>query len=170
MRLELENLEKEQRFAQTYRPNEVSLEDSDLRVVEPVEVRGRIRRNGDEVELTGNLTTRLETVCARCLKPVEIPFSADFDERFVTGVSWGTEEQHELASEDLNLSLFDGAAVDLDQLVREQLLLAKPAQVLCREGCQGLCPVCGADRNTVACECQAQQVDARWEKLRDLQF
>ncbi len=170
MRLELENLEKETRFANTYQPTELSLEDSDLRLVEPVEVNGRIRRNGDEVELTGNLTTKLETVCARCLKPVTISFAAGFDERFATAVSWGAEEQHELASEDLNLSVFDGAAIDLDQVVREELLLAKPAQALCREDCQGLCPVCGADRNTVACECQAQQVDSRWEKLRDLQF
>ena len=169
MRLELENLEKETRFANTYQPNEVSL-DSDLRLVEPVEISGRIRRNGDEVELTGNLATKFETVCARCLQPVAIPFSADFDERFATAVSWGAEEQHELASEDLNLSVFDGAAIDLDQLVREQLLLANPAQVLCREDCQGLCPVCGADRNTVACECHAQQVDSRWEKLKDFRF
>ena len=170
MRLELENLEKEQRFAHTFQPNELSVEDSDLRLIGPAEISGRIRRKGDEVELVGQLQTKFETVCARCLKPVTIPLAAHFDERFATAVSWGAEEQHELASEDLNLSVFDGEAIDLSQLVREQLLLAKPAQVLCREDCQGLCPVCGADMNINACECEAQQVDSRWEKLKDLQF
>jgi uncharacterized protein len=170
MRLELENLEKDQQFAHTYQPNDLSLEDTDLRLIEPAEVRARLRRQGDELELVGSLTTTLETVCARCLKPVAIPFTVDFDERFVTSVSWGAEEQHELASDDLNLSIFDGTGIDFDQLVREQLLLAKPAHTLCREDCRGLCPVCGADRNTAACKCEIQQVDSRWEKLKDLQF
>ena len=170
MRLELENLGKDRQFAHTYQPDDLSLEDTDLRLIDPVEVRGRIRLNANEVQLLGSLKTTLETVCARCLKPVSIPFSADFDERFAPSVSWGAEEQHELASQDLNLAVFDGAVIDLDQLVREQLLLAKPAQVLCREDCQGLCPVCGADKNTNACECDAQHVDSRWEKLKDLRF
>jgi uncharacterized protein len=170
MRLELENLGKGQQFGQTYQPDELSLEDTDLRLVEPAEVGGRIRRKGDEVELIGSIKTTLEILCARCLKPVSIPFSADFDERFAPSVSWGAEEQYELGNEDLNLSIFDGTAVDLDQFVREQILLAKPAQVLCREDCQGLCPVCGADRNTSACKCEPQQIDSRWEKLKDLQF
>jgi uncharacterized protein len=170
MRLELENLEKDWQFAHTYQPSELSLEDADLRLIEPAEVRGRIRRKGDEVELTGSLRTTLETLCARCLKPVAITLFADFDERFTTSVSWGSEEQHELASDDLNLSIFDGTAIDLEQLVREQLVLEKPAQTHCRENCQGLCQVCGADLNTKSCKCAAQQTDSRWEKLKDLQF
>ena len=170
MRLELESLEKDRQFAHDYQADEFSLEDADLRLIAPAEVRGRVRQKDREVELIGSLTTTLETVCGRCLKPVVLPFSADFDERFATSVSWGAEEQHELASDDLNLSIFDGTGIDLDQLVREQILLAKPAHVLCREDCQGLCPVCGADRNIAACKCDSQQVDSRWEKLRDLRF
>lgn len=170
MRLELENLEKGRQLAHTYQPNDLSLEDPDLRLIAPLELHVRLRRNVEEVELAGSLTTTLETVCARCLKPVAIPLSAAFDERFTTSVSWGAEEQHELGSEDLNLSIFDGAGIDLDQLVREQVLLAKPAQILCSEGCLGLCPVCGADRNASPCKCEAQQFDSRWEKLKDLRF
>ena len=170
MRLELESLETDQQFAHTYQPDELSLEDPDLRLIGPAEVRGRVRQKETEAELIGRLATTLETVCARCLKPVAIPFSVDFDERFATSVSWGAEEQHELGSDDLNLSIFDGTGIDLDQLAREQVLLAKPAHVLCREDCQGLCPVCGADRNTAACKCDNQQVDSRWEKLKDLRF
>jgi len=170
MRVELENREKNRQFAHTYQPGDLSLEDTDLRLIAPTEVRGQVSRKGDEVELAGNLATTLETVCARCLKPVAIPLSADFDERLATSISWGAKEEYELGSEDLNLSIFDGTGIDLDQLVREQILLAKPAQVLCSEDCLGLCPVCGADRNTSACKCEAQQIDSRWEKLKDLQF
>ena len=88
----------------------------------------------------------------------------------MTAVSWKSEAEHELVPEDLNLALFDGEAIDLDQLVREEILLATPAQVFCREDCQGLCPVCGSDKNIAECACEPQQVDARWEKLKDLSF
>lgn len=170
MRLELENLGKDSGFEHVYAPAELLLEERDLKLVEPARVAGRLRRKGEEAQVSGTLTTTVETPCARCLKPVHLPIKAEFSERFVTAVSWGSEEQHELAAEDLDLALFDGEAIELDGLVREEILLATPAQVLCSENCKGLCPVCGVDRNLKACECEAERVDARWGKLKDLRF
>ena len=170
MRLELENLGKDGKFARVYPPEELPLDERDLILVEPASVEGRVRRKSEEVHVSGSLTTTVETPCARCLKPVLIPIKAEFFERFVEAVSWRSEEQHELASEDLNLSVFDGETIDLDELVREEIVLATPVQVFCREDCKGLCPVCGVDWNLKACECQTGQVDSRWEKLRDLRF
>ena len=54
-----------------------------------------------------------------------------------------TEEQHELQAEDLNLAVFDGEAIELDDLVREEILLAVPGHVLCSEECKGCVPICG---------------------------
>jgi uncharacterized protein len=39
---------------------------------------------------------------------------------------------------------------------------------LCREDCQGLCPVCGADKNTGACSCVESSPDPRWAALAAL--
>ena len=170
MRLELENLGKDASFAHSYGTDELRIEEQDLRLVEPAGVAGHIRRKGEEVQVSGTLTTTVETPCARCLKPVLIPIKAEFFERFVTAVSWRTEELHELASEDLNLSVFDGKTIELDELVREEIELATPVQVFCREDCKGLCPVCGIDWNLKACKCGTQAIDSRWEKLKDLRF
>jgi uncharacterized protein len=170
MRLELENLEKDGEFAHVYGAEELLLEERDLRLIEPAAIRGRLRRESDEVQVTGTLNAKVETPCARCLKPVAVPIDTDFSERFVTAVSWRSEEQHELASEELNLAVFSGEVIELDELAREEILLATPAQVLCREDCKGLCPVCGADRNVSECDCESRQVDSRWEKLKDLRF
>jgi uncharacterized protein len=170
MRIELDNLEKSGEFAQTYRPGELALDDSELRLIEPAEIRGRYRKNGEEVALHGHLSATVEAPCARCLKPVALPLAAELSERFVGAVSWRDEEQHELREEDLNLAVFNGEAIELDDLVREEILLAMPAQVLCREDCQGLCPICGMDRNVSQCECESRQTDARWGALKDLQF
>ena len=170
MRLELEDLEKGGQVARVYQPDELALDEAELVLAAPAEVHGRIGRKGGEVDLTGNVRTTVETPCARCLKRVSVPINADFSERFVPAVSWRGEAQHELAPEDLNVSVFDGQAIDLDELVREEIVLATAAQVLCREDCEGLCPTCGVDRNVTACECDAGQVDSRWEGLKNLRF
>ena len=170
MRLELENLEKDGSFAQVYAPEELHFDEQDLRLAEPARAEGHARRKSGEVQVSCTLTTTVETPCARCLKPVLLPIKAEFSERFVTEVSWRAETQHELASEDLSISVFDGETIDLDELVREEIELATPVQVFCREDCKGLCPACGVDRNLKSCECGAQEIDSRWEKLKDLRF
>jgi uncharacterized protein len=171
MRIELDKLEKHGgKFVHVYQVSELLLDDAAVRLVEPGEVSGRVRLDGKEVELRGKLRAKLEVVCGRCLTPVELPVSSEFNERFVRAVSWAAEEQHELLPEDLNIAVFDGAAIELDDLVREELLLAVPVNVLCGPDCKGLCPVCGVDRNVSGCQCENREHDSRWQKLKELQM
>ncbi|HZD66003.1 MAG TPA: DUF177 domain-containing protein [Acidimicrobiales bacterium] len=58
-----------------------------------------------------------------------------------------------------------GDHLDLAPLARDAVLLELPLAPLCRRDCQGLCPECGADRNTTACDCRTAQVDPRWAAL-----
>lgn len=171
MRIDLERLEESGgNVSQVYAPDQLLFEESELRLIEPVAVQGKATRKSGEVELRGELDTRAMSPCGRCLKPVELPINVRFAERFVPAVSWRNEQQHELQKEDLNISVFDGESIELDDLVKEEILLAVPGHVVCREDCQGLCPACGVDRNIGSCSCKSKQIDSRWEKLKDLQF
>jgi len=171
MRIEIDRLaELGGKFSRLYETGELALDDAEVRVVGAVEVSGRLRRDGKDVELRGELQTTVETVCNRCLQPVELQIHTDFTERFVAAVEWRDEEQHELSQEDLNLSVFDGEAIEIDDVVREEILLAIPGHVWCREDCQGLCPICGIDKNTGSCQCEVQEIDSRWQGLKDLQL
>ena len=171
MRIELESAEESGRpFSRTYQSGELAFDESELRLIEPVEVKGRIQRKSGEVELRGTLSSRGVAPCARCLKEVELPLDLEFDERFATAVSWRHEELHELSKDDLNLGLVESEAIELDDVVKEEILLALPGQVLCDQNCKGICPSCGADRNAGDCGCEPERVDSRWEKLRDLRF
>jgi len=70
---------------------------------------------------------------------------------------------------DVGEESYTGREIDLDPVVREQILLALPAYPLCREGCKGLCTVCGQDLNERECGCDRHLPDPRWaglEKLR----
>jgi uncharacterized protein len=102
------------------------------------------------------------------LKSLSLPVSNTFEVEFVTPDIYRAGQAAELLDGDLSLSVFEGEVVDIDELVREQLLLSLPAQVLCREECKGLCPVCGGDRNLTDCKCQEAETDPRWAGLKEI--
>jgi len=102
------------------------------------------------------------------LKPLDSTIAVKFSRQYVTPADYEAQHAVELSEEDLNLSVFDGAVLDIDSLVREELLVAAPDQVLCQQNCQGICPNCGVDRNVTACDCEAAEVDPRWAGLKEL--
>jgi uncharacterized protein len=169
MRIELAGLESGKgTFAHAYAPGELVLEDERVRLLVPPNVSGELRLKGARVEVSGRLTARVQLECDRCLKPVELPVDSRFKLEYVTAEDYQAQQAVELTEEDLDLSVFDGEAIDLDELVTEELLLAIPDHVLCNDNCKGICPVCGKDRNSVDCNCETKEVDPRWAGLKEL--
>src|SRR5215216_1693458 len=170
MRIEVENLTATARpFAHTYRPEEVELEEEGARLVSEAKVEGSATRKGEQVRLRGTIRTEAELLCDRCLAPERAPLAVEFDTSFIPQeVEAVKAENVELQAEDLILSAYEGDAVDLDELVREQILLGLPSRHLCREDCKGLCQRCGADLNAGQCSCEQGEADPRWAALADL--
>ncbi|HEX8685247.1 MAG TPA: DUF177 domain-containing protein, partial [Pyrinomonadaceae bacterium] len=138
-------------------------------LVSDASVRGRASRKGDEVRLRGEIRAEVELLCDRCLAPERTPLAVEFDTSFVPQEAEAAKTENvELLKEDLILSAYEGGAVDLDELVREQLLLALPSRHLCGEGCKGLCQKCGANLNEGDCSCEQAETDPRWAALADL--
>jgi uncharacterized protein len=169
MRIELDKLEKAGNgFAHVYEPEEIVLDEEHARLTRQPEVTGRASRSGHEVRLRGKINASAEIDCDRCLKTVAVPVETEFDVTYVPAEDYQRSETAELQEDDLSLSVFDGETIDLDELVREQVLLALPARALCGEDCKGLCPTCGADRNTNSCNCQSKEIDPRWAALKEV--
>lgn len=169
MRIELAGLENGKgTFAHAYAPGELVIEDERVQLLIPPTVSGEIREKGSRVDVRGRLAARVQLECDRCLKPVELPVDSRFKLEYVTSEDYQAQPVVELTEEDLDLSVFDGEAIDLDELVTEELLLAIPDHVLCSDNCKGICPVCGKDRNSVDCSCETKEVDPRWAGLKDL--
>jgi len=144
----------------------------ELLSLSPVRFAGRLRRAEPGFVLDGRLEFEGTVSCARCLRPV--PF------RRTGPVSWvfaPAHERHQPAGEgddevelqatDLDIVFYDDFTVPFDPLVEEQLQLEIPMRALCREDCQGLCPICGSDRNDAPCDC-APPKDDRWTVLKTL--
>ncbi len=169
MRIELENLEGGKgNFAHVYQPDDLNPVDERIRLIEPVAVKGNVRLAGSEVFVNGHIDTRAQVECDRCLQQVDVPVSADFALEYITGSAYESSEAAELTEEELSVSVFDGEAVDVDEIAKEQILLAVPGHILCREDCKGICPECGIERNTGECNCVPDDIDPRWAALKDL--
>ena len=168
MRLELTKLPRISPLAHTYQPDELSWQDEDVQLRGPVQVQGRIIQANDEVQVTGRLQANVETFCDRCARAVPMALESVFDEVYVTLEDYQQSRAEDLQKDDLRVSVYDGVALDLDEIVREEILLAVPGQVLCRADCRGLCLHCGADLNTTPCRCAETETDPRWAALKNL--
>lgn len=108
--------------------------------------------------VSGTLEGTLSLRCARCIVEFERPFAVDVSEMFVP--------RPEEDTDDYPLDVERGELA-LDQMVRDTLGVELPFSPLCRPDCQGLCPVCGGDRNLGECAGHAE-VDPRWAALDQL--
>jgi uncharacterized protein len=142
--------------------------ESDWVVATPVELKLQIRKDGDKYRLFGQVVTTVRRECCRCLKPFDVPMEMDVDLRYLPQVVNTGESEHEISEDDLATAFYRDYQIDLGDMAREQLQLASPMKPLCREDCLGLCHVCGADRNAVACGCDTAWHDPRLEGLRKL--
>ena len=169
MRIELENLEGGKGdFAHVYQPDDLNPVDERIRLTQPATVSGKVRLAGNEVFVNGHVETRAQVECDRCLQSVETPVNTDFALEYMTGSEYESGGTAELTEAEMSVSVFDGEAIDVDEIVKEQIVLTVPTRMLCREDCKGICPECGADRNRGDCNCTTNDIDPRWAALKNL--
>jgi uncharacterized protein len=151
------------------------------------EVEGTVPSLGDEVKLKrsvvgevrfirtqqgilaqGHFETIAELACVRCLEPFDSAIEFDIEEEFVPTVDVNTGKWLKLEDSDPALLINEHHLLDLEEVFRQAILLAVPIHVLCRSGCAGLCLHCGKNLNEGPCNCVQDEVDPRWEKLREL--
>ncbi len=142
-------------------PDDPLLDDLDFELREPLAVRGRLMDSGAGCYYwKGKLETEVATTCRRCLVPVSVRVAADVEVLFTAEVPGDDPATYQIEQ--------GTAELVLDGMVREELLLAVPEHVLCREDCRGLCAKCGKDLNEGPCSCEPEP-DPRWDALRALE-
>jgi uncharacterized protein len=118
------------------------------------------RMSGGGYALRLAFSAAVEGPCMRCLKPAAPSVSVEVREVDVPGEG---EELDSPYVHDETLALADWA--------HDAFALALPAQILCREDCAGLCPVCAVDLNEAGPEHHHESApDPRWAKLRELKI
>ncbi len=132
-----------------------------------VHVVGEITNRGGYMRLDVEADIPYHGACARCLSDVDGVFTMPFERTVVTEGTL-TEEQLE-DNVDEYVVVCDGI-LDIDDAVREAIILSFPMRLLCREDCEGLCPLCGKPLSGGPCGCAKKEIDPRWAILATLQF
>lgn len=141
---------------------------SDYELTAPLEVHISFYRAQSDLFFDGSVRGRARATCARCLESFSLAIAKDF--AFVLAPEKPLIGEIELGTADLMQSFYAGSEVDLTPLIYEQVLLTLPTRPLCAEECRGLCPQCGANRNSGDCSCSAEAGDPRLAVLRNLKI
>ena len=152
MRLELARAFVTEGFEQTISQQVVLEEDLSLwsngGVDKTVSVTGRLFNRADILHLHLDVGYTVVGNCDRCCEPVTMTCTAPIRVILVK------EKQDE---DNDDLLEVPGDFLDVDPLLHESILLNVSGKLLCREDCQGLCPLCGQNLNEKKCDCRQTQ-------------
>jgi uncharacterized protein len=128
-------------------------------------VEGAVTDNSGYMRLELKTALTYHGECARCLEEVDGVFEIDF-ERTVVNEGVLTEAQLE-DNVDEYVIIKDGM-LDIDEQLKEELLLGFPTKILCSEDCPGLCSKCGKPLRQGDCGCPKKEIDPRLAVLATL--
>jgi uncharacterized protein len=122
----------------------------------------------NDIRLVGDFSTRVEMACARCLEPITRDVDNKFDLLYrPQGADAGRSELSVTAVE-AEVGYYQGEGLLLEDVLREQVLLALPLRAVCKDDCKGLCPHCGRNLNQEQCNCAEPLEDPRWSALKEI--
>jgi len=118
----------------------VNFELEDTLLLEPVEIKYRLVKL--EKGIIGHFYIKFVANfnCSRCLDEFELVMEKEFDRQFLLGPS----------KDDLPILNYQ---IDIQNTLREEIILSMPIRSLCSKVCKGLCPNCGKNLNVENCVC-----------------
>lgn len=143
------------------------LEEETVRLIKPVEIKGKLKKGIAQIDVEGKIKGEAEVDCTRCLSPFIMKLEIPFKVAYVAEEHYTQTKEAEIRNEDLEVAIYENEEINLNELVREQILLNLPTQVFCKEDCRGLCQRCGANKNLKNCDCKEKEIDPRWSALKD---
>jgi uncharacterized protein len=170
--LELRNME----FDETLTPGVIDLGD-DVLQRGPLRASGRaelVRENRgardvvEDIRLVGNFSAAFQLHCARCLEPVDSGVAETFDLLYRPQGVDAKEDDASIGKAETEIGYYQGEGILLEDVLKEQILLALPVKQVCSASCKGLCPHCGRNLNLESCTCAATLADPRWGALKDI--
>ncbi len=114
----------------------LSLEDlnlDNLKFTAPLRVSAQIEEITNAVTVDLKLNGEISAICSRCLEPYDIDLKKNLKLNYTVK------------------SLRD--VINLDEDIRQELILGYPLRPLCSPNCKGLCPKCGRNLNKGGCSC-----------------
>lgn len=144
---------------------ELKLDPDEILILGKILVELTAERQLQDVRVRGQFEAEVQLSCSRCLEPVRIPLVTRFDQFYESNAAHPLVGEIALQERDTEIAFFSGDFIEVNDIVREQILLALPMKTICWEDCKGLCPHCGKSKNYENCDCDRLLVDPRLAEL-----
>ncbi len=137
----------------------------------PLIVQVSVSREDKRYVMNGRLAGKLRLVCDRCLDTYTFALGRDFRLSLSPPIPLeSARDETELKREDLAVGFIEAEKIDLDDIIREQIYLSLPIQLLCGSSCAGLCTGCGVNLNRETCKCSKNAGHPAFLKLKELKI
>jgi uncharacterized protein len=159
------------RFDEVLQAGAIDFSGEDIEQGSPLHVAGSaemLEHTGGELRIQGRLTVEMTAQCDRCLGRARFPLDQSFDLFYCPMTRIAREEEVAIDEGEAEIGFYEGSGIELEDILREQVLLALPMQRVCSDACKGICPICGRNRNETECDCRVKNSDDRWGALRNL--
>jgi uncharacterized protein len=159
------------RFDETFAPGQIDFSGATLEQASPLHAAGSaelLAHSDGEIRIRGRYNVEMMAECDRCLGRARYPIDAHFDLFYRPALQIAREEEVSIDESEAEIGFYEDGGIELAEILRERILLALPMQRVCSDACQGICPVCGKNRNESPCDCKTAATDDRWGALRNL--
>ncbi len=147
-------------------PAELDLAVTGARFLQPIAVDLVLVKAARVISATGRIKASVTCECVRCLSPFLVPLDIPVATQFRPALPPLPPGEYRMPPGEAEDYYYQDDVVVLDDLVRQEVILAVPFSPQCRADCRGLCPQCGQDLNVGTCAC-APPPDPRWAVLRE---
>lgn len=137
----------------------------DINLVEGIIIEGNVKKEKNEYVISGKYSTKISTNCVRCLSEIII----DLNEKEFFGIAISKENYKEyLNNLDKNMAMdnkdyleIENDEIDIDEVVRQQLILDMPQYPSCYPGCKD---------ETYLKKYSGEETDSRWAGLMNIKI
>ncbi len=112
------------------------LNSSNITFVNSILLKSKFFRVRNEIIVQTQVTTHRDIVCSRCLQQTRQVIEQSFTKNY---------KDSEVRE-----------CLEINDDIREDILLDFPMQALCKQDCKGVCSRCGVDLNHQECNCQQE--------------
>ncbi len=110
----------------------LSTKEQGINFLNSVSAEAVISKTDSEVFVDVVLEADIEYTCSRCLAKIKDVFKKKFN---------------------VNHEVNPGDILEIEEDIRQEMILGYPMKVVCKSDCKGLCANCGQNLNVAKCEC-----------------
>lgn len=114
-------------------PSGLDLETDIVKFLEPIKIRAEVSKITNAVTVNLSLNGSIHLICSRCLREFNVALKK------ILRLNYQVDRTNPI--------------INLDQDIKEEIILDYPIKPLCNPDCKGLCPKCGKNLNEGGCSC-----------------